>query len=97
MIIRIVKMTFKDEYIEEFHIFSRSIYSTIRNWQGCSHLDVLQDVENSQIFFTYSIWESQKDLQSYRHSEFFNKTWSKTKQWFAAKPEAWTLKKHHAS
>ena len=49
MITRIVKMTFKEEHIEEFHLFSKSIYSTIRNWQGCSHLDILQDVDDPRI------------------------------------------------
>ncbi len=93
MFTRIVKMTFKDEHIEDFSAFSKTIYSTIRNWQGCTHLDILQDLDNPQIFFTYSIWESKIDLHGYRHSDFFNETWSKAKLWFADKPEAWSVKK----
>jgi len=93
MIFRIVKMTFKDKHIQDFLTFSKLIYPTIRNWEGCTRLDFLQEVGNPRIFFTYSVWKSENDLVIYRNSDFFTSTWSKTKQWFAAKPEAWSVQK----
>lgn len=91
MIIRIVKMTFHPEKIKEFeHIFNESKH-LIRNMKGCSHLELLNDVNESNIYFTYSYWESENDLNNYRNSEIFVKVWAQTKILFIAKPEAWSV------
>ncbi len=41
--------------------------------------------------FTYSYWESEAHLNTYRHSDLFRETWAKTKVLFADKPEAWSI------
>ncbi len=92
MIIRFVKMTFAQEHVEDFKNFEKSIYDTIVGFDGCEYLNILQDVNNPQVFFTHSHWRDEQALNNYRHSEFFKKTWAKTKQWFCDKPEAWSLK-----
>jgi len=91
MIIRIVKMTFRDDSSETFKEFTISIKNTIKSFDGCLKLNVLRDKHNSNTFFTYSHWESEEHLNRYRDSDFFKTTWAKTKQWFADKPEAWTV------
>ncbi|MCF6366334.1 MAG: antibiotic biosynthesis monooxygenase [Bacteroidales bacterium] len=91
MITRIVKMKFQEKYIENFKNFTKDIKSIIRNQEGCNYLDILQDVANPEIFFTYSCWNSENDLNNYRNSDFFKNIWPKTKKWFADKPEAWSL------
>ncbi|RMG79768.1 MAG: antibiotic biosynthesis monooxygenase [Bacteroidetes bacterium] len=92
MIIRIVKMTFATDKTDEFlQVFDTS-KNKIRNFKGCLHLELLQDIHHPNVFFTYSWWESETDLNNYRHSELFKTTWSKTKVLFADKPEAWSLK-----
>lgn len=91
MIIRIVKMTFRDDSSETFKEFTISIKNTIQSFDGCLNINVLRDKHNPNIFFTYSHWESEEHLNRYRDSEFFKTTWAKTKQWFDAKPEAWTV------
>ena len=91
MIIRIVKMTFEPSKVHDFiEVFDAS-KERIRNFEGCSHLRLLNDINSSNIFFTYSYWESEAHLNAYRHSELFQATWARTKVLFAAKPEAWSV------
>ena len=93
MLVRIVKMTFKEEEIENFkHLFDKK-KSLIRGVAGCQFLELYQDQQNKSIFFTYSYWENDEALQNYRHSELFKEVWAATKVKFAAKPEAWSVNK----
>lgn len=95
MIKRIVKMVFREENIEDFIQFTDEIKETIKNNEGCLHLDILQDKKYPEIFFTYSCWNSEKDLENYRKSDFFNTIWPQTKKWFAEKPVAWSTEVVH--
>ena len=95
MIIRIVKMTFREEEIHAFQTLFEERKSLIRNFPGCTHLELWQDKCHPQIFFTYSWWQSEEDLNRYRDSHFFDDTWRLTKQKFAAKPEAWSVVQIH--
>jgi len=90
MIVRIVKMHFRQAEIENFKELFMDIKMMIRGFEGISHLECLQDLNNPQIFFTYSHWDSEAALEEYRNSELFETTWSKTKQMFADKPQAWS-------
>lgn len=91
MIKRFVKMTFKSEYIEDFKIVFNTNKKFIEAMQGCSHVELLQDINNPNIFFTFSIWEDASYLEAYRQSELFKNVWAKTKILFGDKPEAWSL------
>lgn len=91
MIIRIVKMTFKPEKVNEFLEVFNSSKQHIRNMEGCTHLELLNDIDAANIFFTYSYWNSENDLNSYRDSELFKNVWAKTKILFDAKAEAWSV------
>ena len=93
MIIRIVKMTFRENEIESFKRLFEERKDLIRNFEGCTHLELWQDKMHSTILFTYSWWDSEEHLNNYRNSHFFDDTWSLTKQKFAAKPEAWSVEK----
>ncbi len=91
MIKRFVKMTFKPEHVEEFkHIFD-SKKELIAAVEGCSFVELLQDVDNPCIFFTHSLWDNTESIENYRHSELFKEVWAKTKVLFGDKPEAWSL------
>ena len=92
MIVRLVKMTFKHEEAEAFKEIFASVSPKIKAFEGCSDVQLLQDVRNSNVFFTRSIWKSENHLDSYRNSELFKSTWKVTKARFAAKPEAWSTK-----
>ena len=91
MIIRIVQMTFREDSIKDFTDLFEERKQTIRNFHGCNHLELWQDNTHANIYFTYSIWDSQSDLDHYRFSEFFKDTWGRTKVLFAEKPQAWSV------
>jgi hypothetical protein len=92
MIIRIVKMSFHPEKVNEFLTLFAENKLHIRHFEGCSHLQLLNDVNQPTTFFTYSHWDNEQSLENYRHSELFNRVWNKTKVLFANKPQAWSLK-----
>jgi quinol monooxygenase YgiN len=89
--IRIVKMTFKQEYITQFEKLFDERKLKIRAAQGCNSLSLLKDIHVDGIFFTYSNWEDTTYLEMYRNSELFTDTWQTIKPWFAAPAEAWSV------
>ena len=91
MFTRIVKMTFKPENTEKFIAHFDSVKEQVRNQPGCHQVLLFQDKNDKNIFFTYSLWENESDLDRYRHSDFFKEVWIETKSLFDAKPEAWSL------
>lgn len=91
MLIRIVKMTFKEECVNLFVSFFETRKNTIRAFDGCKHLELWQDAECKNVFFTYSVWENSDALLHYRSSLFFRDTWKQTKEYFDQKAEAWSL------
>jgi quinol monooxygenase YgiN len=88
MIIRIVRMTFKETSIDAFLKIFDASKDKIRNRPGCRHLELLEDHSSENIFSTYSIWESEDDLNDYRNSDLFGAVWPDTKLLFAEKPIA---------
>ena len=95
MIVRIVKMTFRADEIEHFKAVFEESRHQIRSYPGVIYLELLQDKTDTTIFFTYSHWEKEEDLESYRHSELFKSVWSKTKPLFAKAAEAWSNERLH--
>lgn len=93
MIIRIVKMTFDSAKTSEFIALFNERKKLIRNFEGCHHLELWQDASDANVYFTYSIWDSEQHLDKYRFSELFKDTWAKTKLLFISKPEAWSVNK----
>ena len=97
MITRIVKLSFKDEFISNFKTIFEESKQKILSQKGCLKAEMLQDVNSKNIFFTYSWWETEQDLNNYRNSELFKGVWAKTKILFNDKPQAWsTLKLNEA-
>jgi quinol monooxygenase YgiN len=84
-------MNFKSEHIETFKALFEERKNTIKSFKGCTYLDLLQDCDNPCIFFTYSHWESTKDLDHYRFSDFFKETWVLTKALFSEKAKAQSM------
>lgn len=92
MIKRIVKMSFKPEKIEDFKTIFKTNWQKIKGFEGCSHVELLQDENHPNIFFTYSLWQSEHHLNAYRDSELFEKVWGATKILFNDKPQAWSVR-----
>ena len=91
MIKRIVKLTFDESEIDNFKAIFEESKNKIAAFEGCRHLELLQQVDQPNVLFTYSFWESEDALNAYRHSDLFGVTWKKTKALFAARPEAWSV------
>lgn len=91
MIVRIVKLNFKSENIASFEQIFEETKDRIRNFNGCSNLELYQSNEDPGVFFTYSNWSSDEALQAYRQSDFFKRIWGKTKILFKEQPQAWSL------
>ncbi len=93
MFVRIVKMSLHAKYIAEFQEMFDKKKMQIRSTTGCLLLELYQDKNNPELFFTYSYWENESDLENYRNSDFFKATWQQTKSYFNGKPEAWSVDK----
>jgi quinol monooxygenase YgiN len=91
MVIRIVKMTFYSEKVEEFLIFLEKNKYQIRNFPGCLMVEILQKIDKPNVIMTHSHWESEQHLENYRNSDLFNFVWSNTKIHFEDKPEAFSM------
>lgn len=87
MIVRLVKMTFREEEVATFESLFAKYHSQIRNFPGCTHLQLLKD---GHVYFTYSHWQDTQSLENYRHSELFQEVWPATKLLFANPAEAWS-------
>lgn len=86
-------MTFLPDKVNEFLTIFEESKEKIRGFEGCSHLELLNDITSSNIFFTYSHWNNEDHLNAYRSSELFNSVWVKTTMLFSAKAEAWSMER----
>ena len=93
MLVRIVKLTFKKENIASFERIFEETNKQIRNFEGCEFLELYQDLNKPELFFTYSYWKNEACLEKYRESDFFKTVWKRTKVLFDAKPEVWSVAK----
>jgi hypothetical protein len=90
-ITRIVKMTFKLEYSDEFEAYFLTIKDRVAGQPGCNGVKLLKERGETGVFFTYSHWSSENDLNNYRQTAIFGQIWPTVKNWFAEKAEAWTV------
>ena len=94
MIVRIVKLTFKIEEVPIFLEIFEKQKKFIAGFEGCTHLTLLRDKKQANVYFTYSHWKNEAALEKYRESDFFKEIWSGVKLLFNDKPEAWSLEKY---
>jgi quinol monooxygenase YgiN len=87
-VIRLVKMTFHPERIDDFERMFDERSSQIRNFEGCRQLDLVRDTRHPNVMMTISVWASDDALARYRESDLFLETWTITKKMFADRPEA---------
>lgn len=91
MLIRIVRMDFEPEKVSDFLALFETVKDKISSFPGCIHLELCKDAKLDHVYYTFSKWESEDDLDKYRHSELFADTWAKTKVLFGGKPLAYSL------
>ena len=90
-IIRIVRLSFEPKHIKTFLNIYNDKKSTILAFDGCRQLQLKQDFNQSNVYYTYSHWDSNLDLENYKASNFFEVTWAQTKLLFNDRPQAFTL------
>jgi quinol monooxygenase YgiN len=93
MLVRIVKLSIDNKHIAQFKSNFEVSKQNIRQFKGCQFLELYQEKHNKNLFFTYSYWNSEEDLNNYRNSDLFLGIWAKTKPMFNDKPEAWSVNK----
>jgi len=90
-ILRIVKMEFRIDQLDDFDGLFVSNEAAIAGMPGCRGVKLLKGANNPSIRTTLSWWDSEQDLERYRQSEVFGNVWPKTKSMFAASPIAWSV------
>ena len=93
MVIRIVRMHFKEGNEERFLEIFNTNKKLIRHVQGCVYLALLVDANHSNVYTTISHWNSVEDLENYRKSALFKDVWGSVKVLFSDSPQAFTLEK----
>ena len=91
MLTRIVRLHIKEEYSEDFLTLFKSSEKAIRSFKGCLHLEIFRDISHKEVFYTLSKWESEKHLNAYRNSKFFQETWKIAKVLFKYKAITYSL------
>ena len=90
MIKRIVKLSFKSQHINDFKELFEHYKDYILKSPGCNSIQLLQDNNQKNTFFTFSIWDNIESLEEYRKSTLFNNVWKKTKVMFDERAQAWS-------
>ncbi len=86
-------MHFTDAGVDEFlEIFNKN-KAAIRSFPGCSHLQLLKDVDDSNTYSTLSHWDNAQSLENYRKSELFGSVWGRVKTLFSERSQAFSLEK----
>ena len=91
MLTRIVRMEFHPRHVDDFLAQFDRVKHSIRNFPGVRHLELHRDASQSNVFYTYSKWDGEEDLEAYRQSDLFKGAWAEVKVWFAGKPQAFSL------
>lgn len=84
-------MTFREDQTEEFIRIYSERQAFIAGFEGCNGVELLRCKAPDNIFFTYSLWDGEHYLESYRQSDLFKETWALVKPLFKARAEAWTV------
>ncbi len=91
MLIRIVRMEFEPSKVNDFLALFETVENKIASFPGCNRLQLCKDAKLDHVYYTFSKWDSESDLEKYRHSDLFEDTWDKTKKLFGGKPLAYSL------
>lgn len=86
-------MHFTEAGVEEFLQIFNQHKEAIRNMEGCSHLQLLKDLNDPNTYTTLSYWNDEESLNRYRKSELFGTVWGRVKTLFAERSQAFSLQK----
>lgn len=91
MILRIVKMELKETNIDLFHLFMKNLKDEKLKLEGCLHYDYFCDKQNEHIYFSYTIWVTDRHLKKYKKTELFKEVTRTVRNLCKKEPIAWTV------
>ena len=94
MILRIVRMHFTAAGVDEFLTIFEANKTAIRNFPGCTRLQLLKDADDHLVYTTFSEWKDEASLEAYRKSELFASVWGRVKTLFSERTQAFSLVRH---
>lgn len=86
-------MHFTEAGVQEFLEIFNANKIAIRNFPGCTHLELLKDAEDDTVYTTLSHWQDEPSLENYRKSELFASVWGRVKTLFSERTQAFSLRK----
>ena len=86
-------MHFTEAGVDEFLEIFDANKNSIRNFDGCLHLQLLKDANEPYTYATLSHWKDEQSLENYRKSELFGSVWGRVKTLFAERSQAFSLEK----
>jgi heme-degrading monooxygenase HmoA len=84
-------MHFTEAGVEEFLAIFNTHKEAIRNFPGCTHLELLKDFKDGSVYTTLSHWKDEQSLENYRKSELFASVWGRVKMLFSERTQAFSL------
>jgi quinol monooxygenase YgiN len=91
MITRIIKFKIDPVNTDDFKQFIALIRKDFSSIKGCKNIEILNDKEDKDVYFMYTIWETESMLNKYRKSELNKTLWTNLNQWSVKEPQAWTV------
>lgn len=91
MILRIVKMELNESKIELFQLFMNNLKEEKLKQEGCLHYDYFCEKENELVFYSYTIWMSEKFLKKFKKTELFREVTRTLRNLCIKEPIAWTV------
>ena len=92
MIKRFVKLSVDPAKLAEFKANFAIAKPQILSVSGCRHLELLQVTDEPNLFFTFSIWDSEHHLEEYKNTTIYFRAWETVKPLLNAEPLAWSTK-----
>lgn len=87
-------MHFTEAGVGEFLDIFKANMDAIRNVEGCTHLQLLKDVDDPLTYTTLSYWTDLHSLENYRKSDLFGSVWGSVKTLFSERSQAFSVEKY---
>jgi len=85
-------MEFKPDHVDDFRAHFKTVAHLIRGFPGVRHLELHRDAGQANVFYTYSKWDREEDLELYRQSDLFKGAWTLARSWFSQSAQAFSLR-----
>ncbi len=84
-------MTLKEAHVDSFKKRIPIISIEVRRVSGCMHNDIFRDKNKDNVFYSYTIWNSEEDIEKYLNSQYYKEIWNDLWDYFKIEPQAWKI------